>query len=968
MSQRVFRIPAGLPFADELARGLLARAQDNPLALADMLVLLPTRRACRTLRQAFLRQSAGKPLLLPRLMPLGDLDADELMLTAGVALPPAISSRRRQLLLARLIARLQPDLPVTQLLTLARALGRLLDDFTLEAIDTTQLDTLVPDDLSEHWQTTLGFLKPVVQGWPHILAAEQALDPAERRGRLLMAQAQAWQDNPPAFPVIAAGSTGSIPATAALLRVIAGLPQGEIVLPGLPPASESAAFWDALDLTHPLYELKQLLHTLSIKPTQVQDWPGLRDAQAPKRALLHHALLPASLTDAWAAPPSADNPSWQPHGLARLDCANEQEEAGVIALAMRHALIVPGQTAMLVTPDRNLGRRVASTLQRWGIGIDDSAGTPLHKTESATFLRALLTFTRTPSLVHLLALMKHPMAAHGVSMSECRQRLRAIELELLRSRSSKLKRPVHNLAALRDQSHDHLPWLLSALDLLEPLTSLRRLKHLNLIDALTAHLKVAEQLATTDTMAGDQRFWRAESGQALSDWVAELMQAGSDFIPVAADDFDETVLSLMSDVVVRPRYGEHPRLFILGPLEARLQQADLLILGGLNEGSWPAPPEPDPWLSRPMRQKLGLKTPEERLGQEAHDFYTLASAPRVLMTRAIRQENTPTVPARWLSRLDAVLGGRYAAPEQDWLALVRQMDQPTTITPASAPAPRPPVSARPQSLSVTQIEDWISDPYAIYAKKILNLYKLEELEPAPGAAERGSFFHAVLHQFLREHMDQLPPRDAALAQLRQLGEDELKAQNLTAQRSLWWPRFERMIGWFFDSEQQRRHWARPLGLEVEGSWRMDNGFTVKARADRIDKLSDGQLAILDYKTGTLPSAARRDRGFSVQLPLEGAIAQYGNFKDVTRTPVNELTFWRLTGGSPAGESEAFREKVPVQDLIDHAVERLEEMVAQFNNEDTPYLSEPHGDMPVRFSDYRHLARVKEWASNTEDDE
>jgi ATP-dependent helicase/nuclease subunit B len=952
MNSKVFRLPAGTAFADQLAAGLLERTQGDPLQLADMLVLLPTRRACRTLRQSFLRQSDGRALLLPRLMPLGDLDADELLLTAGTELPPSISPRGRQFLLAKLIRHHgDRNMPTPQLLVLARALGTLLDDFTLEAVEMSQMQTLVTGELAEHWNTTLTFLNPILAGWQRELAQRGLLDPADRRNRLLHAQAAQWQREPPAHPVIAAGSTGSIPATATLLKVVSTLPHGEVILPGLPEAPD---WWETIDVTHPLFELKQLLARMEINPADIKLWPHTNNSRGARLELLHHALLPATLTARWAQLPALDST-----GLTRIDCAHENEEAAVIALAMRGQLEVKESTAMLVTPDRTLGRRVASCLQRWGIGVDDSAGVPLHKTESATFLRSLLAYAAEPTLLKLLAVMKHPMAALGLPMQECRQRIRALELQTRRE-----LQPARTLKQLLEQSDSDQEWLQTLTEALEPLTALYQRPRIGLDEALAVLIGTAEELASTDQTPGSQRLWRGEPGTALAEWCAEVLafSESGDLPELTPPELDETLLGLMSDGVVRPRYGEHPRLFILGPMEARLQQADLVILGGLNEGVWPSAPQPDPWLSRPMRKTLGLKTPEERLGQEAHDFYTLAAAPRVILTRALRQEGTPTVPSRWLSRLQTVQRGQSGAEANDWLALARQLDEPTHFASALPPEPTPPLAARPRQLAVTDVEKLLIDPYAIYARKILRLDKLQPLDPEPNAADRGNFYHAVLQTFHQQHKDALPAD--IFAELQRIGEIKLAELQLADQRTLWWPRFTEVCRWIETEERKRQGRVSP---EVKGKLERPDGFIVTAKADRIEKLNNGALAVIDYKTGGIPTQGQIERGLAPQLPLEAAIAQAGGFKDIPAAKVQELAFWQLSGKrGERGKVVLFGKKnINLPQAIDEAVTQLDETIRWYADEKNPYRSEPLGDFVPRYSDVRLLARVKEWSVDEE---
>jgi ATP-dependent helicase/nuclease subunit B len=282
----VYSIPPGMPFVDALAAGIDARYGRDPGALACLTVLLPTRRAVRSLRDAFLRLGGGTPILLPRLLPLGDLDEDELAIAgwedaaggeAAADIPPAIAGLRRQLLLARMIRAKEPeDVTEEQCARLAAELARLLDQVQTERLDFAGLEALVDETYAEHWKITLEFLRIITDEWPKILAEEGCIDPAERRNRVLEAQTALWQRNPPADPVIAAGSTGTIPATADLLAAVARLPAGCVVLPGLDTGAD-AATWTALGQTHPQYGMARLLAHLGLDPREVETWsaPGV---------------------------------------------------------------------------------------------------------------------------------------------------------------------------------------------------------------------------------------------------------------------------------------------------------------------------------------------------------------------------------------------------------------------------------------------------------------------------------------------------------------------------------------------------------------------------------------------------------------------------------------------------------------------------------------------------------------------
>jgi len=982
----VYTIPAGAPFVDTLAAGIAARLGDDPLSLAAATVLLPTRRACRSLREAFLRRSGGRPMLLPRFSPLGDIDADALSLTAeelpGLAgaldLPEKIDGLKRQLLLAEAVLK-APGFAATlpQAVRLGADLGRLIDQVQTERLKFNSLNRLVPDDYAAHWQDTLKFLTIITEFWPGILDERGLIDPAAHRNAVLETQARVWERQPPDGPVIAAGSTGSIPATADLLAVVAGMPNGALVLPGLDQDCDDET-WEAIrhDEAHPQHGLALLLGKLELDRRSVRPWNDAGDPRAARARLIGEAMRPAATTESWRALEGLDDTALA--GLMRIDAPHPEEEANAIALLMRHTLETPEKTAALVTPDRALARRVAMALKRWGVEVDDSAGRPLADTAAGTYLRLTAELAaRRAHPLDLLALAKHPLAAGGQAPADFRTDARALERAVLRG-----PRPaegfdglVQALKAAEDERFPHPEQRDYLIDWVERLGTLARpfLEAMAgtapLKDLVDAHVRFAEALARTPDEWGDARLWRHDDGEAAAALIDELRRAADGFVDVPGPEYPALFEALMAGRAVRPRFGLHPRLAILGPLEARLQHYDRMILGGLNEGTWPPEPAADPWMSRPMRKAFGLPSPERLIGLSAHDFAQACGAPEVVLTRAERVEGTPTVPSRWLLRLETVLKalrleGRIDLEGEPWLAWARSLDEPDAVQPVAPPEPRPPVSARPRRLSVTRVETWMRDPYAIYARSILRLNKLDPIAADPGAAERGQFIHQALDAFVKRHPNLLP--ENAVADLLDLGRRSFGPLLDTHPdvRAFWWPRFERIAAWFVALERKRRHTVKPLATEVRGALELHGPagpFTLTATADRIDR--DGKengLVIIDYKTGTPPSAREIELGFAPQLPLEAAIAEAGGFEHVTAGPVSAVAFWRLSGGDPAGEEKPV--KGDVATLAAEARAGLEELIRAFDDPATPYRSCPRPAMAPRYTDYAHLARVQEWSA------
>ncbi len=983
-------IPPHVSFLDALARWWLARHGGDPLRVADGLILLPTRRAARALSDAFLRQTNGAPLLLPRIGALGALDEAPLTLAGALDLPPAVDPIRRLAVLTRLVmaagdkvggGQLGGPTTADRAWPLAAELATLLDEAHRAEVDLTEvLPAAAEAGYAEHWSRTIRFLQIVTRAWPDWLWDQGMMDGAERGVKLLDAQSQAWAADPPAFPVVIAGTTGGIASVARLMGVVARLPQGAVILPGLDKAM-SDENWGALDAGHPQAGLRSLLAGLGATRGDVQDWneQDWQDQSGPvppgRCETLWQSLLPARALGEWRQPYRPDV-----SGLTRLEPADQQEEAVAIALALRGALQQPHARAALVTPDRQLAARVAAELGRYGVVVDDSAGEPLADTPPGAFLRLLARAVAdglTP--VALLSLLKHPLTALGLPPAACRGAARALELRVLRGPA-----PPPGLQGLRDAlarrgSTEEVDGLVDRLaTALLPMIQIAQRGDATPAEGLTALIECAEAVAATDEDDGAARLWSREEGEALATHLSALSAA----LPILPAQPVATLPGLldasMEGAVVRSRRAlrgrdgaEHPRVSILGLLEARLQSAELLVLGSLTESVWPPATDPGPWMSRPMRTAAGLPSPEERVGQMAHDFAMLAcAAPNVVLSCPRRRDGAPAVPARWLVRLQAFLRGHGAAfpahPATGWARLLYQpAGDPRPVSP---PRPRPPVEARPRRLRVTEIETWLRDPYAIYARHILRLRALEPLEQSADAADYGSIVHAAIAAFLGRLGDRYP-RDAA-ALLRGEMTAALDAAGLRPALAAWWrPRLARIADWVAEQERVRRL-AGPkpaMRWEVSGEWQVPcagRPFALRGRADRIERNPDGTLSILDYKTGVVPNTSQVQDGLSPQLPLEAAMAAAGVFGDDLRGDTTELTYWHLTGGYIPGEEVRLFRGDPSSTAAQagEAERKLCALIAAFDDPNRAYLSQPHpGDAP-RFSDYVQLARVLEWAA------
>ena len=1006
-SPTILSMPPGAPFLERLASALLAGPSlggrfPGRFDLADLTILLPTRRAVRALGEAFLRAGDGAALILPSIRALGDIDEEEMVLdpaglgAEALALPPPMPAMERQLRLARLIAD-EGGADEVRALGLAADLGRFLDMIVTEGADPAQLQTLVPQEFADHWQVTLDFLKVLTARWPEELARLGFMEQAERRNLLLRAQAQAWKAKPPAAPVIAAGSTGSIPATADLLDVIAHLPLGAVVLPGLDLELDDES-WDMLGepgtASHPQYGMKKLLTRLRAARADVVIWPGsdMPPARSARAKSISEALRPAETTDKWRGR-LADLKQDAAEGLqgfSLIEAPSERDEAGAIALLMRDVLEVPGKTAALVTPDRRLARRVAMELRRWNIEVNDSGGEPLGKTPPAAFLRLVASMVAEDfAPVPLLACLKHPLASAGDAPGRFRANVRALEEILLRG-----PRPAPGIEGLRralaaelarerpdgSKPDARLPLLGKLLDRIEAAIApfvARMREAAPAQDFVMAHIAAAEALAATPDESGAARLWVGEAGEAAANFIREMIDAAPAFDGLTPGSYPYLFDELLSARVMRPRFGLHPRLFIWGPLEARLQHVDRMILGGLNEGTWPAEANIDPWVNRPMRTAMGLEPPERRIGLSAHDFAEGATAAEAVLSRALKVEGAPAVASRWWLRLESVIQGlgQEKSASAEWWQWAQKLDAPAHVLDPARPRPAPPLDARPLRFSVTEIETLIRDPYSIYARKILRLPVLDPLDADIAAAERGTIIHEALERFVDAFPAALP--DNALERLLEIGREVFAAAiGRPGVAAFWWPRFQRIARWIVEYERENRTNLRRSIAEAKGEIliaELARAVSLSAKADRIDLRDDGTIDIVDYKTGTPPSARQVEIGLTPQLPLEAAIAMRGGFREkndagakIPAARTNRMVYLRLNGGETAGEERVIAD--PDGDLAGNTYALLVDLLRQYESEKTPYLSRPRPMFLGRFGDYDHLARVKEWSAAGEDSE
>jgi len=960
----VFGLPLGVDFPAAFVQGLIDKTSKFPPDyLPTIEIFVNTRRMQRRIREIF---DTGPARLLPRLRLITDLGQN----TALSDLPAAVPKLQRRLELSQLVTSLlkvDPTLaPRAAVFDLADSLAKLMDEMQSEGVAPEKLNKIDVSNHSGHWERSLKFIQ-LIQDY---FSDEASKNPgAESRQRLVVEQiTKQWQITPPDHPIIIAGSTGSRGATHLLMTAVAKLPQGAIVLPGY-DFDLPEQVWNAMDdamttADHPQFRFRTIQKSLEITPNDVQYWDHSKPDCLARNKLVSLALRPAPVTDQWMSEgKNLRDLDLAVKNMALVEAPSSRIEAMAIALKLRECAET-GKTAALISPDRMLTRQVTAALDRWGIEPDDSAGLPLAMSAPGRLLLEICgLFGQVLTSETLLAILKHPLTHSGKSGRGDHLRwTRDLELNIRKNGPPHPTKDSLNNWAAANKDDGRRIWaswiggLLAGLD---------KVKTRSLTDHLDHHIKLACSIAAGPEATGSGQLWEKPAGHKALETVTELEDCASFGGSLSAFDYANLFRSVFNQGEVQDPTRPHPGIMIWGTLEARVQGADLVILGGLNDGIWPSAPNPDPWMNRAMRQEAGLLLPERQIGLSAHDFQQAVSTSEVWLTRSVRDSEAQTVPSRWLNRIGNLLnglketGGEKAYEEMKargdhLLSIVEALEMtPQAVELENRPSPIPPETAQPKSLSVTGITKLIRDPYAIYASKILKLYPLEPLRQQPDAPLAGTVIHRIMERFIKERHDETVPQ--ARERLMLIADEVLETDApWPAARCFWRAKLERVVDWFLQGEEERRALARPFLLEELGAAKVGClDFTLTAKADRIDISDDCLAYIYDYKTG-LPPTEKQQLQFEKQLLLTAAMLERSGFKDLPNARVKEAVFIGL-GAKPSLVLAPLDEVEGNQTWAE-----LETLLTTYLSGDKGYTSRRAMEK-VRYSyDYDHLSRYGEW--------
>lgn len=861
----IYNIPAHLPFAEQLVKGLLRRHPEPQ----GTIIYLPSNSAMRAFHEAMGEQSEGDCQFLPELR---TIDEEEIPESA------TLNRRQRLLAVAELLAARR--LPPNRLFGLATEFLSLYDSALLNevslAVGLKELAAKNRGGWAEHWQKLLATLRVISRDYPNLLKQRQLIDP-----RMLQISRLGEFVPPADKPIIVAGATGGdIEAYKRFINKIAAAANGSVVLPGLDMDMDEES-WQNLTANHPQYAMRKLL--AETPRSEVKTWHEGADhygARKGRMVALRRAMRPPHA-------PTELNDCERLVGVSMINAEDERQEAALIALALLRAL-KQGKKAALVTKDRSLARAVAAELANYSHPVNDAAGTPLLRTAIAKFLSLILESLKrgatAPSA--MLALLSSPLNQTARldedELSLVRENLGGTDFLGVARRLNKYRRTAEKLRFIYEQ----LAALKAAAEKATPLHTL-----------LVAHLKAAEALAPD--------LWQNRHGEEVAAILRELLRAAeatahSDPYSVTADNYPQVFYALLADDVVRPQSVLGAKLFIWGSLHARFQKLDLAVLGGLSEGNWPPSANFNPWLSRGMMKRLGLGDAQTRIGLAAHDFIQcFGTADQVILSNAKRRNYKPLAPSRWLERLEHLLPtAAKPTPETELSAVLKKRSE-IRLRSRRLPSFALPKTAKPPNrFRLTDLKYLTANPYVFYVRSVLKLRQRLAAEVGDYFVLRGTLSHLLAAEYAKLANDGMDPGDGIMGKV----VDKLIIPYVAAaDKFLFLGAFLRSFAAEFRSWHQADRKPK-LFAEVGGEVKLGD-YTIAARADCIKKCGGG-FEVVDFKTGAVPSGKAVKNGNEPQLPMLAYILANGGFADLGKGTAQKAYYLKFSMGDEAKEKAA----------------------------------------------------------------
>ena len=978
-------ISLGRHFLDSLAKGLVAKFRTSgPVDLRNAVIILPTEEARSNLLRNLIIRAESEAIVLPRTYTIsenlpcqrphkrGDLDCILPSNMLPNRLPIPLVSR--ELLLGRLIFQWRKahdhtnSLSLSQCLKVAPTLGSLFDELQAFNINYLALGKSSTLDDAAHWASIDKFLKIIIEQWPRILVEQSWEDPIKYDQLITKLVIQYWEKEPPKYDVIAAGFTGKLPHVVNLLSSIVSLPRGHVVVPSL-DRSLGKKIWENLPTDHPQSTIKCLLDGLKFGDKPVPEWPDQGGHSNPTLSNISRLPLVPSILNEGDMPNDSITDKKRITDLTLITSQNVYSESQTIALIVKEFLTHNQGDVSVIAEDQILVKQVALQLRKWNLDLCYCTPRMPDASGGATFLQLVAEMICSDvSPVSLLSALKHPMCKGHTSKTLFNNLLNQLELKSLRGiRPEPGFSGILASLALSPSNQKIIAWLRELDRASHQFSELVKNRRVSLRNLLRAHLDFSTWLCQPETI-NSALPWDTDSDHNLYQNLNALCSTLKNSFTVNGTEYSDIFKTLVNKIPDESTLVHNARIYTYSAEQTLFSSSSLHILAGMNEGTWPSISPASRWLSPQMREALGLPGKEAEKADSALQLCQAFTAPKVVLTRSKLINGVQTMPSYHFAQIERAAKKADLPHTIDqssyWNELGQHLEQETINVPKiQRPAPIPPVSARPRTLSATQIELWMQDPYSIFVSTILKIRALRPLDAKVGPPDYGRIVHEALEKFTRTYPKDMP--QDAFQKLLGFGQDSFRKIRVPSESyAFWWPRFERLAQYFVDQEcEGRRHISRAY-TEISGAITVNlasGQFTLTTRADRINMRTDGKVDIIDYKTGMIPTASQIMDGRKPQLLLEALIALDHGFHEINTRKINSISSIQLSGAAIAGTHQSIEQDIQIK--ANELLSRVTMLIKAFDDENTPYYFVPHKDFSPQHNEFEHLARMKEWLTN-----
>lgn len=963
----ILNIPGCFNFLKSVHEFIINRTNDK-LSLSNFTILLPSRRSCNELKRIFLENSSNSAIILPNIRAIGDIDYDDLVLKQinkndlenFSDFSNNTSRIKYKILLIKELLKwakssnknLFKDITIEQASNLALELEKFLNEVNRNGLNLDDLEKIVDDEYSQHWQEVLNFLEIFGKKWNKFIKDNNVISVVDFKSRMIEFNAEYFKKNKPLNPIVIAGVSGSVKSTCEFIKSLIKYDNCYYFFKDL-NKNLTEDEWKEIGVFHPQYSFKNLLdNCINCERDRVKnlEFNNCLIVNPIIEKILSFSMLPYNETHKWQSKLNIKKEDFS--HISKIECNNSFEELSVISLITKHVHETSNDNVAIITSDEIFANQLAVELKNLNLDVNNAFGNKISRTEVVKFLFLILDVIKNKyETVAFLSLLKHDFTLFGYNKNELNRLTLLLEDKILRGYGNLgcegILKKVNEFGNL--ELIDFIKKIMETLDKF-------KCEKLNFQSVIKLHIELAENIASNSEVVGSNAFWNnSKNGDELLNFFNEVIKESESYGDIKnCDEYSYLLDYLIAENSYSDRYSIHPMVNIISPQEAKLINYDLIILTNLNDGRFPPHISTDPWMSKSMRKAFGLPDRDELIGNFAYDFTQFLCNKKVILTRSLKEDGVPTVKSKYLMRLETfLLCQNHLKLEENniWKEVFKKRNFAEQNIIIKRPKPKPPLDRRPRELYATKIEKLMNNPYDIYAEKILNLKKKDDFYENKIFAFFGSAVHEALENYIKNY------KAAEFAKLYEklikYGKESFdKYFTDETSRELFFIRFSNIAEWFIEQDEAVRASGYNVYAErIEKLYMKNIDFTIAAKIDRIEENEFGSINIIDYKTGNTPSTSDVLTAKKPQLIIEAIVLE--------NKKTDKLVYWSIKG---KGDEKIQEIDSDICELVNKGRDGIVRLITHFNVFENSYIATAFdlNDQNHYASDYKHLSRVEEW--------